>query len=197
MCGIFIAASAGIGGGGLNVPLFIIFFNFLIAEAIPLSHAAVMANSVAQFIINWNKKHPEADRPSVDYFAPLILLPAQLGGNNIGVLAGAVLPPNLLYCLSIVLLCCVCTKVGYKAYQTYLKENALEESNQKEAEEGLLDTVEQGSPTVNTRADLSSYVTNLLVTNDEALNEEVSFTDSDAIVIDLTVVAVARSVIIE
>jgi len=80
-----------------------------------------MANSIAQFIINWRAKHPgeflslnplsllliitslcrisvnerlsneatthpksllvEANRPSVDYFAPLILLPAQLGGE--------------------------------------------------------------------------------------------------------------------
>ena len=46
--------------------------------------------------------------------APLVLLPAQLGGNNIGVLAGGVLPPDLLYVASIALLLAVTAKVGYK-----------------------------------------------------------------------------------
>ena len=46
--GVFIAACAGIGGGGLNVPFFIILFGFMIKEATPLSHAAV-ARTLTQF----------------------------------------------------------------------------------------------------------------------------------------------------
>jgi hypothetical protein len=33
-----------------------------------------------------------AARPVTDFIAPLILLPAQLGGNNIGVLAASLFP---------------------------------------------------------------------------------------------------------
>jgi hypothetical protein len=156
------------------VPLFIIFFNFLIAEAIPLSHAAVMANSVAQFIINWNKKHPEANRPSVDYFAPLILLPAQLGGNNLGVLAGGVLPPDLLYVASICLLCAVTCKVFFKGWGVYCKEQAEAEALAAKSDEnqaGLLEAVEQGSPGAHGKK-ARGKDSNLILTDDVELNEQ-------------------------
>eukprot|EP00658_Telonema_sp_P-2_P047394 TRINITY_DN36054_c0_g1_i4.p1 TRINITY_DN36054_c0_g1~~TRINITY_DN36054_c0_g1_i4.p1 ORF type:complete len:483 (+),score=93.47 TRINITY_DN36054_c0_g1_i4:130-1578(+) len=122
--GVFIAACAGIGGGGLNVPFFILLFGFMIKEATPLSHSAVMANSAAQFIINWPTRHTQTDQPVTDYIAPLVLLPAQLAGNNLGVLLSPVIPADALYIMSIGLLLAVTAKVGLKAVKTLQGERA-------------------------------------------------------------------------
>ena len=32
------------------------------SQAVPLSHVAVMANSFAQFLVNWRSRHPSLDR---------------------------------------------------------------------------------------------------------------------------------------
>ena len=121
---VFIAACAGIGGGGLNVPIFILLFGFMIKEATPLSHSAVMANSFAQFLINWPIRHTQCDQPVLDYVAPLVLLPAQLAGNNLGVLLSPVIPADVLYILSICLLAMVTAKVARRAVHTYNTEKA-------------------------------------------------------------------------
>lgn len=40
VCGV-LAGASGIGGGGLNVPVLMLTSNFLVDEAVPLSHVAV------------------------------------------------------------------------------------------------------------------------------------------------------------
>lgn len=70
-----------------------------------------MANSLAQFIINWPTRHSQANQPVTDYIAPLVLLPAQLAGNNLGVLFSPVIPAKVLYIMSILLLIAVTSKV--------------------------------------------------------------------------------------
>jgi len=73
--------------------------------------------------VNFRAKHPHANRPVTDYFAPLILLPAQLGGNNIGVLAGAIFPKDVLIVGSCFLLICVTAKVAFKGIKMWQAEN--------------------------------------------------------------------------
>ena len=76
------AGAAGIGGGGLNVPLLILVMGFVMEEAVPLSHVAVFGNSIAQNLVNLRRRHQLAPyRPMVDFDIPLLLLPAQLAGN--------------------------------------------------------------------------------------------------------------------
>ena len=92
-----LAGASGIGGGGLNVPIMMLVLHFIVLEAVPLSHIMVLGNAVAQNIVNLSRAHPlDRRRPLVDFNAPLILLPMQLGGNALGLLLSPALPSTVL-----------------------------------------------------------------------------------------------------
>ena len=140
--GTMLAASAGIGGGGLNTPVYILVVGFIIQEAIPLSHVTVFGNAVAQLIINYPQRHPfvqQPGKPLIDYAVPLILLPPQLGGNNLGVLLNPVIPPNILYILAEILLLYATFRVFQKGIAMYKAEAeaAEEKSNDVESERSV------------------------------------------------------------
>merc|ERR1712232_1405706 len=99
------AGATGIGGGGLNVPMLMLWSRFDIKEAVPLSHSAVMGNALAMLLINAPQRHPACpQRPLIHYELALLLLPAMLGGSSAGVIVGRACPPALLIVLSLCLL---------------------------------------------------------------------------------------------
>ena len=58
-----IAAGAGLGGGGLLVPLYMIVLQLDPHDAVPLSKATIFGNAIANFLVNIKKRHPlVADR---------------------------------------------------------------------------------------------------------------------------------------
>ena len=96
VCGT-LAAAGGIGGGALNVPVLLVVFGYSYKEAIVLSLCAVAGNVLCQMVVNFKKSHPlDRSRPLIYYDACLMLLPAALGGNNIGSILSKVLPTSLL-----------------------------------------------------------------------------------------------------
>ena len=113
LSGMALAATAGIGGGGLNVPVLLSIFNFNMDEAVVLSNTAVLGNGFAQFLVNWRQRNPhDRRRPLVDWDAVLILLPAQLGGGNIGVVVEKIFPATVLMLMAVLLLLFAAIKVG-------------------------------------------------------------------------------------
>jgi len=105
-----LAAAGGIGGGALNVPILLAVFGYSYKEAVVLSLCAVAGNTLSQVIVNSHKSHPlDKTRPIIYFDAALLLIPAQLGGNNIGVLLAAVLPTTILMvqfcCCASILFC--------------------------------------------------------------------------------------------
>jgi len=114
------AGAAGIGGGGLNVPILMMVSSFGIKEAVPLSHAAVMGNAFAQLMVNSPQRHPNAEsRPLIHYELAILALPAQLGGNSLGVLVEQIFPPTLLIVLSLLMLTLAVTKTFMKAVDVF------------------------------------------------------------------------------
>lgn len=98
----FIAAGGGIGGGGLNTPILLVILKFSYSESVLLSLATVAGNYIAQFLLNHNLRHPAApSRPLIYWDVVLILLPAQLGGANIGALLLQVLPETLILIMAL------------------------------------------------------------------------------------------------
>ena len=82
-----LAALAGIGGGGLLVPLYVLIENFEADMASPLSSAAIMGGSVVGFAVyctRWHEQFPAIQRPLIDYETTALLLPALLAGTIIG-----------------------------------------------------------------------------------------------------------------
>lgn len=50
---IGMAAASGIGGGGLVMPIVIIFFGFYAPEAVPLSNFSILTAAVLRFVMNF------------------------------------------------------------------------------------------------------------------------------------------------
>ena len=101
-----IASGAGIGGGGLYVPLFVIFAWGKVA--VERSLAATSGLSVAMMCIIFWQKHPDADfaygRPLVNYRAMLVFEPIVLLGTVVGRLLYKILPTVIVYFMLLVLL---------------------------------------------------------------------------------------------
>jgi Sulfite exporter TauE/SafE len=78
--GLMISASGGIGGGGILVPLLIIVFGFNPKYAIPLSNITILGSSITNVILNLPKRHPDADRPLIDWDLILLMEPITMAG---------------------------------------------------------------------------------------------------------------------
>ena len=121
LCGT-IASAGGIGGGGVNVPLLLVIGGYSYREAVVFSLCTVLGNSLAQSIINWPLSHPYVKRrPLIYWEIILFLLPAQLGGSNVGVIIGKLFPEELLLCCALLVLLLAIAKTYYKG-MSFLKE---------------------------------------------------------------------------
>lgn len=122
LCGI-LAGASGIGGGGLNVPILMLTSDFLFGEAVPISHVAVFGNAIAQNLVNVRRAHPKnPSRPLIDVDVPLVLMPAMLGGNALGVLVAPILPAMGRELLASVLLLYAATKTVLMALKNFRRE---------------------------------------------------------------------------
>ena len=99
------ANMAGIGGGGIIVPLLMAFFSLETKEAIPISGFTIFVGSLTRFILNFNEKHPNGRFVAIDYNIATIMLPTVLIGSLVGVYINMIFPaPILLIILTIVLI---------------------------------------------------------------------------------------------
>lgn len=73
--GLMIAAAGGIGGGGILVPLYILVLGFDPKHAIPLSNITIFGGAITNTVLNLSKRHPNADRPLVDWDLILVMEP--------------------------------------------------------------------------------------------------------------------------
>lgn len=123
VCSFFLMVlsnAAGIGGGGLLIPLTIVFFGW------DSKSATVMAsffNSIAaflRFVINYKKRHPDTENKTlIDYDLVVILLPLGIFGTMIGVIFHSVLPDFLIEILFTLFLLYVTYSVLRKSIKTY------------------------------------------------------------------------------
>lgn len=82
--GLMIAAAGGIGGGGILVPLYILVLGFDPKHAIPLSNITIFGGAITNTVLNLSKRHPDADRPLVDWDLILVMEPLTIGGALVG-----------------------------------------------------------------------------------------------------------------
>lgn len=128
--GLMIAASGGIGGGGLLVPIFIIIFEFKALHAVALSNFTILGSSMMNMALNLPKRHPTVDRPLVDWDLIVIMEPVTMAGAILGAYVGKVLPEVFLV-ISLVCLLGYTSKITIdKGLQLWNKETkaALEKS---------------------------------------------------------------------
>lgn len=78
--GLLVAAAGGIGGGGILVPLLILIYGFSPKYAVPLSNFTIVGSSITNMVLNIPKRHPDCDRPLVDWDLILVMEPLTMAG---------------------------------------------------------------------------------------------------------------------
>jgi len=99
-----LAMSAGIGGGGLFVPLLILVLEKNVSTATSMSQCLIAGAAVAGLIYNLQQRHPERDRPVIDVSLVLFLAPLQMAGALVGNVLNRMLPKSILIILMVVVL---------------------------------------------------------------------------------------------
>ena len=62
------------------MPIYILVNGFSPKQAIPLSNVTVFGGAIANTILNVSKRHPETDRPLVDWDLILVMEPLTIAG---------------------------------------------------------------------------------------------------------------------
>ena len=86
------------------MPLLILIFEFSPKYAIPLSNFTILGASITNMYLNLPKRHPEADRPLVDWDLILMMEPLTMLGAIVGSYIGKILPDEVLVFMLVVLL---------------------------------------------------------------------------------------------
>lgn len=132
--GLIIAASGGIGGGGILVPLFILVFHFTPMKAIPLSNFTIFGGSITNVILNVQKRHPDVDRPLVDWSLITVMQPLTLAGAIMGAYIGRLIEEWMLILALVFLLSYTAYRTLSKGVEQFRKESA----SRTESAKGLL-----------------------------------------------------------
>eukprot|EP01036_Dinobryon_divergens_P026734 gene26734-35414_t len=121
--GILIAASGGIGGGGILVPLLILVYGFSPKNAVALSNFCIVGSSITNMVLNIYKRHPLADRPLVDWDLILVMEPITMAGAVIGAFMSVLLPEWLLVISLVALLAFTTWTTLEKGISQFKKES--------------------------------------------------------------------------
>jgi len=113
-----LAAGAGIGGGGLFVPIYMVLLGAGPKGAVPLSKATILGGAIGNFMILGPSKHPKAKRPLIDYESSTLMQSGELLGVVFGVLLNGLLPA---ICIVVFLVCIL----SYNALRTLRKARAI------------------------------------------------------------------------
>lgn len=87
------------------MPILLIIFGYSFDKSVGFSYCIVLGNALSQTIINIRKVHPFSMRhPLIFWELIIVLLPAQMGGGNIGSLLSKILPESILYIFAFIVL---------------------------------------------------------------------------------------------
>ena len=84
---------AGVGGGGVAIPIIMALFVFWTKPAIAISSFSIFLTTLARFIMNFKERHPDKNNVVViDYDLVAIMMPTTLAGAQIGAVILVVFP---------------------------------------------------------------------------------------------------------
>ncbi len=119
-----ISSSAGIGGGGINLPVLLLIFGYSFKTSVCLSLCVVLGNAMAQSAINLTRRHPtDARFPLIFWELIIVLLPAQMGGSNIGSILSTMFPESVLDILAFLVLAFATVVTGRKGLHKWHDES--------------------------------------------------------------------------
>jgi hypothetical protein len=119
-----LANASGIGGGGLYVPILIMFNHFDFKDSIPISKIMIFSGALTSFIYNikYNthpERHfgPQLDVTLITYMMPFIVL-----GTQIGIAVNVILPEIILLVLMVLVLIFSTVKTTLNSISKYKSE---------------------------------------------------------------------------
>merc|ERR1711871_1546996 len=118
-----IAASGGIGGGGVLVPILILVMGFTIKAAIPLSSCTILGGAIFHFARNMGRRHPTADRPLIDWNFISLMQPMLISGAVIGSFLNKIVPDWVLAILLFIILIFTALRTFKNGMKKWAKEH--------------------------------------------------------------------------
>jgi uncharacterized membrane protein YfcA len=124
-----IGVIAGVGGGGILVPMFCGFLSIPMQSAVGLSQSTICGQSTLNMYISMQQKYPDAswDRPLINYQYLSLLLPLGLLGTLVGGILSKLCPDVLRLVLLFVLLSAVLYRTVQKMRAQYEKDKEARE----------------------------------------------------------------------
>lgn len=120
-----LAAAAGMGGGGMFVPLLVLFSGLRAPLAVPLSQVMILGSSVVNLTVFIAQRHPNNYyQAKIDYNIVVLLEPMLCAGVTLGVLVHQLSPQWLLMVLLCATLGLALWRTSLKAFEQRRKENA-------------------------------------------------------------------------
>ena len=164
-----LCAAAGVGGGGIIVPILNQVFFVSYKQSTVLSSCTLVGNYISQVMVNWPKSHPSNEsRPLIYWDIVLVLLPCQLAGSFIGTILNTILPEYILYMVALCVLLFAATYAIKKGLYYYHKENTSKliqatlqadptKSDNDDKSWGIQDVVDNPVSRSNSQGDLQSF----------------------------------------
>jgi len=88
-----LAASSGVGGGVLFVPLLVVIAKLPVAYAAPISNFVIALSAVSTFVIHLFETHPkDRTRPLLNFEALIYFVPIAVSSTSLGVMMSRALP---------------------------------------------------------------------------------------------------------
>jgi uncharacterized membrane protein YfcA len=118
-----LAVMSGIGGGGIIVPLLMVFYKLSTKEAVAVSGFTILVGSVSRFAFTYKERHPDKDATCIEYGITNVMLPVVLVGSIAGVFFNIIFPDVIVQISLTLLLGFLSIQSVFKALAIYKKEN--------------------------------------------------------------------------
>lgn len=110
-----LANAGGVGGGPMIIPLLISVFKFTPGDAVPVSKITILAGAIMSFSgIVFNRHHIDKSSMLINYPLTTLMIPAVLGGTQIGVILTQFLPTFFIGLAMVFFIIYVITKMREK-----------------------------------------------------------------------------------
>mmetsp|Transcript_7599 Transcript_7599/g.16336 ORF Transcript_7599/g.16336 Transcript_7599/m.16336 type:complete len:568 (+) Transcript_7599:131-1834(+) len=120
-----LSAAAGVGGGGMYVPLFLVFLGLQAQDAVPIAQALICMTAIVNYCCFSCQYHPIFEGMSkIDYNCLVMLTPMMTVGVTLGVLAHQLSPHWLIVALLVITLSIMFSRTFEKGIKVWQAESA-------------------------------------------------------------------------
>eukprot|EP00750_Incisomonas_marina_P003433 INCI13115.3.p1 GENE.INCI13115.3~~INCI13115.3.p1 ORF type:complete len:661 (-),score=83.93 INCI13115.3:369-2351(-) len=130
-----LASAAGIGGGGLVVPVYTYVMATGVYYASPLSTATILGVAIGKNVISIQRRHPDLVRPLINYDLATYIQMTVLLGTIIGVILHGILP-------EIVVTIILALVLGYSGVEAMRKGVSMSQKEAVERQSAIVKAVE-------------------------------------------------------